>query len=370
MIHMANPILGAEERSRIMEVLDSGMLAHGKVVEEFEEMFASFMGVKYAVAVSSGTAALHTALLACGIGEGDEVITTPFSFSATANAILLAGAKPVFCDIDPITYNIDPSKIEGLITDKTKAILPVHLYGGPCDMYSIGLIADRHSLALIEDCAQAHDAGYNSWGKKVGAIGDAGCFSFYPTKNMTTSEGGMITTNSEDVARAAKAFRNHGISDVKYDSKVLGLNYRMTNIAAAIGIAQLGKLRNFNAVRGIIAGNYDSGLAALKDTIRTPYSNYKHAYHQYTLTINTDKISRDVFAEGLRSRGIGSETYYPILIPDQGLYKRLGYNSNGLDVARLATKQVISIPIRANLTHLEVEEIIAAIFDVVEGQVY
>ena len=245
-VSIASPVIEEEEINAVIDVMKSGMIAQGPKVIEFEEEFAKFVGAKYGIATNSGTSALHVALLAAGIGEGDEVITTPFTFAATGNSILYTGARPVFVDIDPETFTIDPSKIEEAITDKTKAIMPVQLYGQSADMDAIMKIAKEQDLIVIEDAAQAHGAEYN--GVKVGNLGDMACFSFYPTKNMTTSEGGMITTNNEEFAENAKIYRAHG-SATKYHHDVLGYNFRMTDIGAAIGIEQLKKLESFNDKR-------------------------------------------------------------------------------------------------------------------------
>ena len=226
-VPVAKPIIGDEEIENVVEVLKSGMIAQGPKVEEFEQKFADWIGTKYAIAVNSGTAALHVALLSCGIGKGDEVITTPFTFIASGNAIVYTGAKPVFADIDLKTYTLNPDTIESLITENTKAILPVHLYGQSANMDRINEIAEKHGLIVIEDAAQAHGATCN--GKNVGNMGDMACFSFYPTKNMTTSEGGIITTNDEDLAENAKIFRAHGAS-VRYHHDAIGYNFRMQSV--------------------------------------------------------------------------------------------------------------------------------------------
>ena len=245
-VPIAKPIIGEEEIENVVEVLKSGMIAQGPRVAEFEEKYAEWVGAEYGIAVNSGTAALHVALLSCGIGEGDEVITTPFTFIASGNSILYTGAKPVFADIDLCTYTMDPDSIEQLITENTKAILPVQLYGQSADMERINEIAEKHGLIVIEDAAQAHGATCN--GKNVGSLGDMSCFSFYPTKNMTTSEGGIITTDDEDLAENAKVFRAHGAS-VRYHHNEIGYNFRMTDISAAIGLAQLDKIDGFNDKR-------------------------------------------------------------------------------------------------------------------------
>ena len=245
-VPIAKPIIGDKEIENVVEVLKSGMIAQGPKVEEFEQKFAEWVGAEYGIAVNSGTAALHVALLACGIGEGDEVITTPFTFIASGNSILYTGAKPVFADIDLKTYTLNPDSIEDVITEKTKAILPVQLYGQSAEMDRINEIAEKYGLIVIEDAAQAHGATFK--GQKVGSIGDMSCFSFYPTKNMTTSEGGIITTDDEDLAESAKVFRAHGAT-VRYHHDAIGYNFRMTDISAAIGLAQLENIDEFNEKR-------------------------------------------------------------------------------------------------------------------------
>ena len=238
MISIAKPLIGEEEKQAVLEVLDSGMLAQGPRVKAFEEAFAEMCGVRYAVATSSGTTALHVALLAHGIGPDDEVITTPFTFIASANSILYTGASPQFVDIRSDTFNIDPELIEAAITPRTRAIMPIHLYGLMADMKPIMDIARGHKLAVIEDAAQAHNAMYK--GQKAGSFG-TGCFSLYATKNMTSAEGGMVTTDDPEVAERVKLLRNHGMR-VRYYHDMLGYNFRMTDLHAAVGLAQLRKL--------------------------------------------------------------------------------------------------------------------------------
>ena len=269
-VPIAKPIIGEEEIENVVEVLKSGMIAQGPKVEEFEQKFADWVGAKYGIAVNSGTAALHVALLSCGIGEGDEVITTPFTFIASGNSIVYTGAKPVFADIDLKTYTLDPDSIEDLITENTKAIMPVQLYGQSANMDKINEIARKHGLIVIEDAAQAHGAICN--GKKVGSMGDMACFSFYPTKNMTTSEGGIITTDDEDLAENAKIFRAHGAT-VRYHHDAIGYNFRMTDISAAIGLAQLEKIDDFNDKRIANAAYLNEGLKDVEGIV-TPYCAY------------------------------------------------------------------------------------------------
>ena len=357
-VSIASPVIEEEEINAVIDVMKSGMIAQGPKVIEFEEEFAKFVGAKNGIATNSGTSALHVALLAAGIGEGDEVITTPFTFAATGNSILYTGARPVFVDIDPETFTIDPCKIEDAITDKTKAIMPVQLYGQSADMDAIMKIAKEHDLIVIEDAAQAHGAEYN--GVKVGNLGDMACFSFYPTKNMTTSEGGMITTNNEEFAENAKIYRAHG-SATKYHHDVLGYNFRMTDIGAAIGIEQLKKLESFNDKR-IENAKYLNEALADCDLIETPVvkDGYKHVYHQYTIKVKDGK--RDELSDYLIENGIGNGIYYPIPLYNQVLYTNMGYNQS-LPVTDEIVKDVLSLPIHAKLTKFDLDLIIKTIKD-------
>jgi Predicted pyridoxal phosphate-dependent enzyme apparently involved in regulation of cell wall biogenesis len=319
MIPIASPIIEDDEIQEVVKVLRSGFLAQGPKVEEFEKAFADYTNSRYAVATSSGTTALHVALLAAGVGKGDEVITTPFSFAATANAALYVGARPVFVDIDPQTYNINPEKIEDAITRDTKAIVVVHLYGQPAEMDHINDIGEDNELIVIEDAAQAHGALYH--GRKVGSLADIACFSFYPTKNITTGEGGMITTDDEDIAHLARMIRSHG-EGARYEHVLLGYNFRMTDIAAAIGIVQLKKLEKFNN-RRIKNAEYLTENLEVLDYIKTPYvmDDAKHVFHQYTVRVK----NREKWMEYLRGEGIGFGVYYPRPIYRQPLYKDLGF---------------------------------------------
>ncbi|PWB85801.1 UDP-2-acetamido-2-deoxy-3-oxo-D-glucuronate aminotransferase [Methanobrevibacter woesei] len=355
-VPIAKPIIGEEEIENVVEVLKSGMIAQGPKVMEFEEKFANWIGAKYGIATNSGTSALHVALLACGIGEGDEVITTPFTFIASGNAIVYTGATPVFADIDLDTYTIDPDKIEDLITDKTKAILPVQLYGQAADMDKIREIAEKHDLKIIEDAAQAHGAEYN--GEKVGTLGDMACFSFYPTKNMTTSEGGMITTDDEELAKKAQMFRAHGASE-RYHHDEIGYNFRMTDIAAAIGLAQLKVIDEFNDKR-ISNANYLNEQLKDVEGIVTPKSpdNYKHVYHQYTILV--EKGNRDDWVEFLTNKGIGTGIHYPIPLYNQPIYKKLGIEGD-CPLAEKAADNVISLPVHPSLTKEDLDLVVDAV---------
>lgn len=358
-VPIAKPIIGEQEIENVVEVLKSGMIAQGPKVAEFEEKFADWVGAKYGIATNSGTAALHVALLACGIGPGDEVITTPFTFIASGNAIVYTGATPVFADIDLDTYNINPLTIEELITDKTKAILPVQLYGQAAEMDKIREIAEKHDLMVIEDAAQAHGATYKD--EKVGSMGDMACFSFYPTKNMTTSEGGMITTNNKELAEKARMFRDHG-SNIKYTHDEIGYNFRMTDIGAAIGLAQLDVIDDFNNKRIENAEYLNEGLKDV-DGVVIPYSpeERKHVYHQYTIRV--DKGDRDKWVEMLNERGIGTGIHYPIPLYNQPIFKKLGFDGNS-PVAEKAADNVISLPVHPSLTKDDLDLIIEAVKEV------
>ncbi|WP_297979600.1 DegT/DnrJ/EryC1/StrS family aminotransferase [uncultured Methanobrevibacter sp.] len=355
-VSIASPVIENEEINAVIEVMKSGMIAQGPKVIEFEKEFADFVGAKYGIATNSGTSALHVALLAAGIGEGDEVITSPFTFAATGNSILYTGARPVFVDIDEETFTLDPSKIEEAITDKTKAILPVQLYGQSADMDPIMEIAKKHDLVVIEDAAQAHGAEYN--GVKVGNLGDMACFSFYPTKNMTTSEGGMITTNNEEFAENARVYRAHG-SKTKYHHEVLGYNFRMTDIGAAIGLEQLKKIDSFNDKR-IENAKYLNEKLADVELIETPVvkDGYKHVYHQYTIKVKNGK--RDELSEFLLENGIGNGIYYPIPLYNQVLYTEMGYDQS-LPVTDEIVEEVLSLPIHAKLTKEDLDLIVEVI---------
>lgn len=359
LIPIAKPQLGKEEKKAVLEVLNSGILAQGDRVREFEELFAKFVGTKYAVATSNGTTALHLSLLALGIGQGDEVITTPFTFIASANSILYTGAKPIFVDIDEDTFNINPDLIERSITSKTKAILPVHLFGLPSDMGKIRKIAKKYNLYVIEDACQAHGAKIAN--HSAGSIGDVGCFSFYPTKNMTTGEGGIVTTNNKKLADKTRLLREHGMK-IKYHHDVLGYNFRMTNLAAAIGICQLKKLPAFNKKR-IQNAKYLSRYLTHVHGIKIPKipENHQHVFHQYTIRVDKDyRMSRDKLILHLHEKGIGSSVHYPIPVNKQKVYKDFGVTDK-LPVAEKAANEVLSLPVHPGLTKRDLDKIIAAL---------
>ena len=355
-IPVAAPQIGEEERAAVLSVLDSGQLAQGPVVEAFENEFASWCGVKHAVAVNSGTAALHLLMLAHGVGEGDEVITSPFTFIASANAALFVRARPVFVDIEPETYCMDPSRVEAAITPRTRAIMPIDLYGHPAAIRELKEIADRHNLVVIEDSCQAHGAAIGD--RKTGALGVSATFSFYPTKNMTTAEGGMVTTDDEELAERVRLLRQHGAAH-RYYHHLLGYNFRMTDIAAAIGRAQLAKLDRFNERRRRNASVLDEGLAGI-DGVTAPRERpgYRHVYHQYTVRIARD---RNDFQSKVSELGIGTAVHYPVPINRQPLYLELGYESVRMPVAEAAAEQVLSLPVHPALTDAELDRIVEAV---------
>lgn len=365
MIRISQISIGAKEIEAVKKVLKSGMIAQGPAAAQFEKKFADFCGTKYAVAVNSGTAALHCALYAAGVKKGDEVVTTPFTFIATANSILMQGAKPVFADIDPEDCNIDPSKIEEKITAKTKAILPVDLYGNPYKAKAVGAIAGKYGLKVIEDACQAHGAEFG--GKKAGSLGDAGCFSFYATKNMATGEGGMVTTDSEDLAEAVKMFRHHGQSaKTNYQYYDLGFNYRMTDISAAIGLEQLKKIDKLNKKRMENAAILSEGLSRVKGlAVPVPGSRAKHVFHQYTVRVTEEfKCSREELIGFLKEKGVESRVFYPDPLHLFPHISKIGYKKGDFPVAEKTSKEVLSLPANPFVSRKDLKLIIKTIKEI------
>ncbi len=359
MIPIARPLIGDEEKAAVLAVLDSGHLAQGPRVRELEERFAAMCGTREAVAVSSGTSALMVAFAVQGIGSGDEVITTPFTFAATANAVLFTGARPVFVDVRD-DFNIDPSLIEAAITPRTRAVLPVHLYGQPCDMAAIEVVARKHSLLIVEDACQAHGASVG--GRMAGSFG-TGCFSFYATKNMTTGEGGMITTDDSAIAEKARRFRNHGERS-RYVSETLGYNFRMSDILAAIGLVQLEKLAARNEQRRANAAFLSERLRGVVPPRELP--GRRHVFHHYTVRVpSTDGTAsaRDALAAGLAEMGIETGVYYPTPVHRQPLYRNLGYRDE-LPVAERLSREVLSLPVHPALSRDDLGAIVSAVNEV------
>lgn len=339
-IPIAKPLIGDEEKAAVMAVLDSGNLAQGARVAELEECFAAYVGAPHAVATSSGTTALHLALLAHGIGPGDEVVTSAFTFIASPNSVLYTGATPVFADIDPVTFNLDPDAVEQAITPRTKAIMPVHLFGLPADMDHLGAIARGHNLIIIEDAAQAHGAAIG--GQRVGCSGTA-CFSFYPTKNMTTGEGGIVTTDDDAVAERVRLLRAHGMK-VRYYHDILGYNFRMTDLHAAVGLAQLPHLDRWNEQRRAHAAYLSAHLRTVVPP--TAPEGYRHVFHQYTVRIAAAR--RDAYIAALGQAGIGVGVYYPVPAHKQHIYLERGFDVS-LPVTEQAALEVLSLPVHPAL---------------------
>lgn len=358
MIPIVKLVFSKEEENAVLKVLRSGYIVQGSEVESFEKEFAKYLGCKYAVAVSSGTTALHLALLSLGFDKGDEIITTPFSFIASANAILYVGAKPVFVDIGE-DFNIDIKKIEAKITRNTKAILPVHLFGNPCEMDEIMCLAKKYKLFVIEDACQAHGAEYK--GRKVGTFGNLSCFSFYATKNMTTGEGGMITTNNKKAYEFLIKARSHG-SIKRYYHEFLGYNFRMAEIPASIGRIQLKKLDRANVKRRKNANYLNEKLKNISGLILPKISSYKKsAFHQYTVGV-TKKFPypREKFIEILEKKGIGFSIFYPVPIHKQEEFLKLGYREK-MPVAEKLSHEVISLPIRPLIRKRDLDYIASVI---------
>lgn len=349
MINISKPYIGEEEKQAVLEVLSSGMLVQGPRTAALEEKFAQVCGVKHAVATSSGTTALHIALLAHGIGAGDEVITSPFTFFASISSILYTGARPVFVDILEDTFNIDPAQIAAAITPRTKAIMPVHLYGYPCDMQAIMEIARQHNLAVIEDAAQAIGGAF--LGQPVGSFG-TGCFSLYATKNVMSGEGGMITTSDEELARRCRMIRNHGMQR-RYYHDMLGYNFRMTDLHAAIGLVQIGRLEQFTQAREKNAAYLNANLK----TVVTPKvkEGYRHVWHQYTIRVSKE---RDQAIQKLADAGVGSGIFYPLPAYRQQPVIDAGLGNIELPVTEKLVKEVISLPVHPQLSQEDLETIV------------
>jgi len=350
-IPIAKPLIGDEEINAVTEAMRSGQLAQGKAVAGFEDAFAKYVGAKHAVACTSGTTAIHLALMAAGIGPGDEVITSPFSFIASATPILFTGAKPVFVDIEPDTFNISVDEIRSAVTDRTRAIIPVHLYGLPADMDPITEMASDRGITVVEDACQAHGATYN--GVKTGALGDMGCFSFYPTKNMTCGEGGMVTTNSDELDASLRLLRSHG-QKTRYEHVSVGYNFRMTDMAASIGQNQLRKLDGFNAKRMANAELLTEGLNGIVKTPTVP-DGRTHVFHQYTVLADR----RDQLVNHLSERGIGTGIYYPVPIHRQPIFQDGSWRATPMVDDRV--KRCVSLPVHPALSDEDIQTVTGAI---------
>jgi dTDP-4-amino-4,6-dideoxygalactose transaminase len=375
MIKLAHPIIEEDEKRSVIEALESGQLAQGPRVAAFERAFAEYCGTKHAVALNSGTAALHVALLSHGIalsnltpsssssrGEGipevPEVIVPAFSFAATANAVLQAGAQPVFVDVREEDFGIDPAQVEAAITPRTRAVIAVDLYGQPCEIDAIAAVCARRGITLIEDAAQA--IGAELRGRRTGSYG-TGCFSFYATKNLQTGEGGMITTDEDAVADRARTFRSQG-ERTRYVTEELGYNFRMTEIAAALGLAQMPKIDARNKARRRHAARLSElllGCSGIMLPVALP--GRAHVWHQYTVRVTAGREARDALQAALRERGIESGVFYPAPIHRQPLYRRLGYGEFDFPNAQRLADEVLSLPVHPALSDDNVETIAKAV---------
>lgn len=357
MIPISKPYIGEAEKQAVMAVLDSGMLVQGPRVAELEAKFAALCNVKHAIAVSSGTTGLHIALLAHGIGAGDEVITSPFTFIASVNSIVYTGATPVLVDIDPQTFNLDPALIEAAITPRTKAIMPVHLFGHLCDMTAIMALAERHGLAVIEDACQAVDATmqYQGQTRYAGSFG-TGSFSLYATKNIMSAEGGIITTDDDAIAEQCKMLRSHGMKK-RYHHEMLGFNFRMTDLHAAIAVVQMERLSGFTAARRANAAFLSAQIESV--VVPTEREGYQHCWHQYTIRVDGGR-DRDAAVAQLNQAGVGTGVFYPIPAHHHPYMREL-VGDIQLPQSEAAAREVISLPVHPALLPADLEQIAFAV---------
>ena len=379
-IPYATQSIDDDDIDAVVKTLKSTFLTTGPKVAEFEEAIKEVTGAKYAVTVNSGTAALHAACYAAGISSADEVITTPITFAATCNCVLYFGGKPVFCDIDPNTWNIDPDKIEDLITSKTKAIIPVHYTGQPCEMEKIRKIAKKHNLIVIEDAAHALGASYRDM--PIGSISDMTCFSFHAVKHITTGEGGCVTTNREDIYKKLQLFRSHGITKDSeqfqanedlpepwyYEQQFLGFNYRLTDIQAALGVSQIKKLPAFIERREEIAAAYFEAFSPLaelgKMTLPTILKHAVHAWHIFVIKVNPEQRSQ-IF-QSLIEKGLGVNLHYiPVYL--HPYYQRLGYQKGLCPEAEALFESIITLPLFPKMTESEIAYVIDCVIQSIEA---
>lgn len=364
----ARPFIGEKEERYVLQALRSGTLSIGPFVEKFEKLFAKTVGTKYACAVSSGTAGLHLGLIAAGVGKGDEVITSPFSFVASANAILYVGAKPVFVDIDPVTYNIDPKKIEAKITKRTKAIMPIHIFGQPADMGAIMRIARKYKLVVVEDACESLLSTYK--GKKTGTFGQSAVFAFYANKQMTTGEGGMLVTNDKKVDALCRSLRNQGRApNMQWlDHDRLGYNYRMDEMSAALGLAQLENIRFLIEKRREVARMYEKALAPLAHLLQIPVigEGATHTWFVYVVALKNPRIKRDAVIEALKKRGVHSKPYLPSIHLFK-FYKELGHRAGELPVSESVSKRTLALPFYIGLTKKDIASIVKTLHEVLSS---
>jgi len=365
-ISMSAPDLDESDIQAVLEVLRSGRLALGPKAGEFEELMAEYIGVKYAIAVSSGTAGLHILVRALEIGPGDEVLVPSFTFSASVNAILYERATPVFVDIEPETYNLDPDDLERKITERTKAIMAVDIFGHPAEWDRILEIADKYNLKIIDDSCEALGAEYK--GKKIGQFGDCACFAFYPNKQITTGEGGIIVTNNPGIARLARSLRNQGREEMGswLEHERLGYNYRMDEMSAALGVSQLKKLETFLAKRERVARTYTERLKDLhwvRPPVVKPY--VRMSWFVYVVTLQ-EGLDRDTVIRNLEKEGIPARGYFSPIHLQPYIRKMFGYKGGELPVTENIAKRTLALPFHNNLTEEEIEEVLKALKDAVE----
>lgn len=356
--------LMSELNLAIQEVIKSSAFAGGQFVSEFEQDFATYCDARYALGVGSGTEALWLSLLACGVGSGDEVITVPTTFMATAEAITYAGARPVFVDVDERTYTMNPEALAGALTKNTKAIIPVHLFGQPADMDPILEFARRHGLYVIEDACQAHGAEYK--GRRVGTFGDTACFSFYPGKNLGAfGEAGAIVTRHSDLQEKMKILRDHGQTR-KYFHSVVGWNCRMDGIQAAVLRIKLRQLEANNQRRRTHAAHYEEELGQMEGIVTPALASYaRHVYHIYAIRVS----NRDEVRQSLEDQGIATGIHYPVPVHLQGAYRSLGYEPGAFPVAELCAAEFLSLPMYPELTDAQIEQVIEGVKAAVAGVV-
>lgn len=354
-VPLSCPDIGSQERELVNRVLDSNVLSIGPMVEQFERMVAGYLGVKEAVAVSSGTGGLHLAVRALGIGRGDEVITTPFSFVASSNCILYEGARPVFADIELETMNIDPDRVEAGITGKTRAVLPVHVFGHPADMDTLNDIAHRHGLAVIEDACEAIGAAYN--GKKAGCMGDAGVFAFYPNKQITTGEGGIIATNNHDLAGLCRSLRNQGRSDTDLwlHHNRLGYNYRLDELSAALGVAQMKRIEQILARREDVARYYNTRLGRMQGVV-TPQvrAGVKMSWFVYVVRLEQG-INRDRVMHYLRENDVDCRPYFKPIHLQPYYRERFGYREGSFPNTERVALSTLALPFFNRITEQQID---------------
>lgn len=359
-IPINQPLVGKEELEEVGKVLESRHLTSsetrgGRLVQQFEHEFASYVDSKHAIAVNSGTSALYASLLSAGVGSGDEVLVPAFTFAATANVVLLVGAKPIFMDIDPETNNLDPEQVEKRLTSRTRAIIPVHLYGLPTDMDPIMELAESKDLLVIEDACQALGSEYK--GRRAGVVGHTGCYSFYASKVMTTGEGGMVVTDDTVAAERLRMIRNHGQVE-GYDTSMLGGNLRMPELEAAIGEVQLSRLPQFLRVRRRNAEEMQKRLEGVGDlALPEEPGGFRHNWYLYTVRLTSGRHRRDKIVEELNKMGVGAAVYYPTTLHRLPLYRSLGYAAERFPAAERAAQTVFSLPVHPAVKGREVEYI-------------